>query len=80
MKKSTARARDAQMSIRLDNQLYEEYKELLRTEGVTMTDDIENYIKNRLGKGSGSGNVIDIFRLAQDVEELKIQMGKLKAS
>lgn len=80
MKKLVARARDAQMSIRLDNQLYEEYKELLRTEGVTMTDDIENYIKNRLGKGSANSNVIDISRLAQDVEELKIQMGKLKAS
>ncbi|MFB2770227.1 hypothetical protein ACE1AT_13205 [Pelatocladus sp. BLCC-F211] len=78
-KRSVTRARDSQMSIRLDSQLYEEYKEFLKRENVTMTDDIESYIKSRLGKKSPS-NVIDISRLAQDVEELKIQMGKLKAS
>jgi len=79
-KKSIVRARDAQLSIRLDSQLYEEYKEFLRSEDTTMTEDIESYIKTRLGKDSLGKNVVNIFQLAQDVEELKRQMGKLKVS
>lgn len=71
------------MSVRINESLFEDYKELLAKEGVSMTNDIENYISRRLGKITNSGNVIDITEAIkqqrQEIEELKAIVGELKA-
>ncbi|MEA5508073.1 hypothetical protein VB735_34330 [Halotia wernerae UHCC 0503] len=81
-RKPPARKRGAQLNVRLDNDLYVDYKELLDREGTSMTEDIENYIKSRLGKESDT-NVIDIRqvieRQQQEIAEIKAELGKLKA-
>lgn len=77
------RKRNAQLSVRINESLFEDYKELLAKEGVSMTNDIENYISRRLGKITNSGNVIDITEAIkqqrQEIEELKAIVGELKA-
>ncbi|MBE9054389.1 hypothetical protein IQ243_29195 [Nostocales cyanobacterium LEGE 11386] len=82
-RKSPSRKRGAQLNVRLDSNLYVEYKDLLEREGTSMTEDIENYIKNRLGKEESSTNVVDIKqvieRQQQEIAEIKAELGKLKA-
>ncbi len=78
-----ARKRSAQLSVRINDTLYQGYKDLLETEGISMTNDIENYISRRLGKITKSDNVIDITEVVQkqqrEIEELKAIVGELKA-
>ncbi|MBD2254628.1 hypothetical protein [Nostoc parmelioides] len=82
-RKSPARKRGAQLNVRLDGSLYQEYKEFLEQEGTSMTEDIENYIRSRLGKGGSETNVVDIRqvieRQQQEIAEIKAELGKLKA-
>ncbi|MBW4675949.1 MAG: hypothetical protein KME52_18580 [Desmonostoc geniculatum HA4340-LM1] len=48
-----------------------------------MTNDIENYIAQRLGRITKAGNVIDITEALkhqqEEIEELKAIVGELKA-
>lgn len=78
-----ARKRNSQLSVRINDSLYEEYKNLLTKEGISMTNDIENYISHRLGKTAKTGNVIDfteaLKQQQQEIEELKAIVGELKA-
>lgn len=80
---SVARKRNAQLSVRIDDSLYEDYKSLLAREGISMTNDIESYISHRLGRTMKLGNVIDITEAIkqqqQEIEELKAIVGELKA-
>lgn len=82
-RKLPARKRSAQLNVRLDGSLYQDYKELLDQEGTSMTEDIENYIRSRLGKGEGEANVVDIRQIIekqqQDIAEIKAELGKLRA-
>jgi hypothetical protein len=82
-RKPPARKRGAQLNVRLDGSLYHEYKEFLEQEGTSMTEDIENYIRNRIGKGKNETNVIDIRqvieRQQQEIAEIKAELGKLRA-
>lgn len=87
------RKRSAQLSVRINSALYQGYKDLLDLEGISMTNDIENYISHRLGKTAKVGNVIDITEKLlqqqqeieelkakqQEIEELKAIVGELKA-
>lgn len=80
--KEASRKRNTQISIRIDESLCDEYKNLLRSEDITMTDDIEAYIRQRLGKTAPQkANVIDfVDALArQRIEALEDELGKLKA-
>ncbi|MCG6138457.1 MAG: hypothetical protein MET45_28180 [Nostoc sp. LLA-1] len=81
-RKPPSRKRGAQLNVRLDHDLYFDYKELLDREGTSMTEDIENYIKSRLGQESDT-NVVDIKqvieRQQQEIAEIKAELGKLKA-
>ncbi|MBW4617317.1 MAG: hypothetical protein KME21_29675 [Desmonostoc vinosum HA7617-LM4] len=81
--KPSTRKRGAQLNVRLDNSLYLAYKELLETEGTSMTEDIEKYIRSRLGRGESETNVVDIRQLVekqqQEIAEIKAELGKLKA-
>jgi hypothetical protein len=81
--KRASRKRDAQLNVRLDKDLYEDYKALLSKEDISLTEDIEEYIKGKLGKINSRANVIDIGQVLekhqQEIEELKIELGKLKA-
>ena len=85
-RKIASRTRTAQLSIRIDEQLYEKYKQVLDVEGISITDDIENYLRGKTGEtplSLSDGNKvvdIDIYQLARDVENLKKQMGELQAS
>lgn len=78
-----ARKRSAQLSIRINDSLYDEYKSLLDREGISMTSDIESYISQRIGRTLKADNVIDITevlkRQQQEIEELRSMLGELKA-
>ncbi|MEH1902496.1 MAG: hypothetical protein V7L04_14025 [Nostoc sp.] len=71
----------SQLGIKIDAQLYEKYKTKLRENGVSITDDIENHMKNYVGEVVVQSIVIDmatIARLAEDVENLKLVVEELK--
>ncbi|BDA70043.1 hypothetical protein CAL7716_042090 [Calothrix sp. PCC 7716] len=77
-RKVANRKRGSQLSIRIDATLYDEYKALIEQEGLTLTSDIEGYMKNRLGKKELT-NVIDIQKfnqLEKDIADLKETVGK----
>ncbi len=80
---SVARKRSAQLSVRIDDALYEDYKNLLAREGISMTNDIETYIASRLGRTTKTSNVIDMVEMLkqhqQEIQELKATVGELKA-
>ncbi|MBD2248433.1 MULTISPECIES: hypothetical protein [Nostoc] len=82
-RKLSTRKRGAQMNVRLDESLYVEYKELLEKEGTSMTEDIESYIRGRLGREESETNVVDIRqvieRQQQEIAEIKAELGKLRA-
>jgi hypothetical protein len=82
-RKLSTRKRGAQMNVRLDESLYVEYKELLEKQGTSMTEDIESYIRGRLGREEIETNVVDIRqvieRQQQEIAEIKAELGKLKA-
>ncbi|QFS51290.1 hypothetical protein GXM_08784 [Nostoc sphaeroides CCNUC1] len=63
--------------------MYVEYKELLEKEGTSMTEDIESYIRGRLGREESETNVVDIRqvieRQQQEIAEIKAELGKLRA-
>lgn len=82
-RKPPSRKRGAQLNVRLDETLYSDYKELLEKEGTSMTEDVESYIRSRLGRQENETNVVDIRQLIQSqqqqIEEIKAELGKLRA-
>jgi hypothetical protein len=74
---SINRKRGSQLSIRVDETLYSSYKALIEQEGITLTSDIENYMRSRLGEKNSS--VIDIHQMARDINYLKESLGKLSS-
>ncbi|MBW4604010.1 MAG: hypothetical protein KME29_31700 [Calothrix sp. FI2-JRJ7] len=83
MTKPVSRRKVGQLSVRLDENLLKEYKNFLEAEGMTLTEDIESYIKSRLSKIKSSSNVVDINsfnELAKKVLVIEEQLGKLQAS
>jgi hypothetical protein len=70
-KKPEVRGRTAQFGIKVDAELYEKYKAKLKEAGISITDDIENHMRNYVGEIVVQSNVIDIAKLLEDVETLK---------
>ncbi|MEH2467829.1 hypothetical protein [Nostoc sp.] len=70
-KKPEVRGRTAQFGIKVDVDLYEKYKTKLRESGISITDDIENHMRNYVGELVVQSNVIDIAKLFEDMEALK---------
>ncbi|MGF1672971.1 MAG: hypothetical protein ACFCUV_04700 [Rivularia sp. (in: cyanobacteria)] len=77
-KKTGMRERAAMMSIRVDPNLYERYKQKLQSEGVSITNDIESHMRAFLGDAVIELNVVDVNQLIEDVERLKKTMGELQ--
>ena len=79
-KKIEVQGRTAQLGIKIDAQLYEKYKKKLKEDGMSITDAIENYMRDYVGEMVVSTNVIDVARLIEDVEKLKQAVGELNPS
>jgi hypothetical protein len=76
-KKTETQGRTAQLSIKIDAQLYDKYKAKLKKDGISITQDIENHMRNYVGEMIIKSNVVDITKVVRDVEELKQAMGEL---
>ena len=77
-KKPEVQGRSAQLGIKIDAELYEKYKARLKETGTSITEDIENHMRNYVGEMIVKSNVIDIAKLLEDVEDLKQVVGELK--
>ncbi len=77
-KKPEVQGRTAQLGIKIDAELYEKYKARLKETGTSITEDIENHMRNYVGEMIIKSNVIDIAKLLEDVEDLKQVVGELK--
>jgi hypothetical protein len=73
-KKPEVQGRTAQLGIKIDAELYEKYKAKLKENGISITDDIENHMRDYVGEMIIKSNVIDIAKLLEDVERLKKDM------
>ncbi len=76
------RRRSGQLSVRLNDNLLDEYKSQLEKEGKSMREDIESYVKSRLSKNQTS-NLVDFNtfnELAKKVLSIEEKLGKLQAS
>lgn len=83
MTKPVSRKKSGQLSVRMDENLVSEYKAFVEAQGLTLTEDIESYVKSRLSKMKNPSNVIDINafnELAKKVLSIEEQLGKLQAS
>jgi hypothetical protein len=78
IKKAETQGRTAQLGIKIDAALYEKYKAKLRENEVSITEDIENHMRDYVGEMIVQSNVIDITRVLKDVEEIKLALGELK--
>ncbi|BAZ14245.1 hypothetical protein NIES4071_60850 [Calothrix sp. NIES-4071] len=76
-KQTEAPARTAQLSIKIDAQLYDKYKTKLKKYGISITEDIENHMRDYVGEMIIQNNIVDIIKVVKDVEELKQAMGEL---
>lgn len=76
-KKPETQGRTAQLSIKIDTQLYDKYKAKLKKDGISITEDIENHMRSYIGEVIIQSNVIDITSVLKDVEELKRAVGEL---
>ncbi|MDF5722177.1 MAG: hypothetical protein PUP91_17155 [Rhizonema sp. PD37] len=70
-KKLETQGRTAQFGIKVDADLYEKYKTKLKETGVSITDAIEEYMRDYVGEMVIKNNVVDIVKLLEDVERLK---------
>ncbi|MBR8839518.1 MAG: hypothetical protein DSM106950_37330 [Stigonema ocellatum SAG 48.90 = DSM 106950] len=73
-KKLEVQGRTAQLGIKIDAELYEKYKARLKETGTSITEDIENHMRDYVGEMLIKSNVIDIAKLLEDVESLKKYM------
>lgn len=83
MTKPVSRKKSGQLSVRMDESLLEEYKNFVEKEGLTLTEDIEAYVKHRLSRAKPASNVVDISafnELAKKVLIIEERLGKLQAS
>ncbi len=76
-KKSEAQKRISQLSIKIDAELYDKYKNKLREDGITITESIENHMRSYLGEVIVESNVIDVQKLLKDVENLKREVATI---
>jgi hypothetical protein len=76
-RKPEAQGRTAQLSIKIDAELYEKYKAKVKDNGTSITDDIENHMRDYVGEMIIQSNVVDITKVLRDVEELKQALGEL---
>ncbi|MCC5618312.1 hypothetical protein LC605_25155 [Nostoc sp. CHAB 5836] len=79
-KKPETQGRTAQLGIKIDAELYEKYKIKLKEAGISVTEDIENHMRNYVGEMIVRSNVVDIVKLVEDVEALKQVVGELQPS
>ncbi|MHC5862204.1 hypothetical protein [Nostoc sp.] len=77
-KKPETQGRIAQLGIKVDAELYEKYKTKLKEDGTSITEDIENHMRNYIGEMIVHSNVVDIVKLVEDVEVLKKVLGELQ--
>ncbi|MBD2771211.1 hypothetical protein [Iningainema tapete] len=73
-KKPEVQGRTAQLGIKIDADLYDKYKAKLKEDGISITDAIENHMRDYVGEMVITSNVIDIAKLLEDVERLKKDM------
>ena len=73
-KKIEARERTAQLGIKIDAKLYEKYKQKLKEDGMSITEDIESHMRNYIGEMIVQSDVVDIVKLVEDVEVLKLAL------
>jgi ubiquinone biosynthesis protein UbiJ len=78
-KKPKMQTRDAQLGIKIDAELYEKYKTKLKEDGMSITENIENHMRNYVGEMIVHNNVVDIAKLVEDVEALKKCLGELQS-
>jgi antitoxin component of RelBE/YafQ-DinJ toxin-antitoxin module len=78
MSEPVSRKKNGQMSVRLDEELLTDYKTCLEKEGLTLTEDIETYIKSRIAKTPHSAQIG--FRITAEeknaFEEILQKQGK----
>lgn len=77
-----ARKRSGQLSVRLDDNLLDEYKQFLEQEGKSIREDIESYVMSRVSTKQDS-NLVDFNtfnELAKKVLSIEEKLGKLQAS
>lgn len=79
-KQTEVQARTAQLGIKIDAQLYDKYKAKLKKHGISITEDIENHMRDYVGEMIIQNNVVDINQVVKDVEELKQAMAELSPS
>jgi hypothetical protein len=77
-KKPEVQGRTAQLGIKIDAVLYEKYKAKLKEDGISITEDIENHMRNYVGEMIIQSNIIDITKVLKDVEDIKYALGELK--
>ena len=77
-KKPEVQGRTAQLGIKVDAELYEKYKTRLKEKNTSITEDIENHMREYVGEMIIHSNVVDIVKLVEDVENLKAVVGELK--
>lgn len=69
-RKPEAQTRTAQVSVRVDAQLYEKYKTKLKAEGISVTEDLETHMRAFIGEVMVQNNVVDITQVIEDVENV----------
>ncbi len=76
-RKPEVQGRTAQLSIKIDADLYEKYKVKVKDNGSSITDNIESHMRDYVGEIIIQSNVVDITKVLKDVEELKQAVGEL---
>lgn len=76
-RKPETQMRTAQLSIKIDSDLYEKYKIKVKENGISITESIENHMRDYVGEMIVQSNVVDITKVLRDVEELKQAVGEL---
>lgn len=65
------------MSIKINEELYKKYKAKLADSNISVTDGIENLMRDFIGETS-QPNVADVFALTERMEKLEKLLGELQ--
>lgn len=68
----------SQLNIKVNAELYQKYKAKLKDLGTSITEDIENHMRQYLGGKVAHDYTADLVRMVQDIEILKKQIVLLK--
>jgi hypothetical protein len=78
------RRKPAQINVRISDDLKKAYEEVLDKEGIKLTEDLERYIKQRVGwlkQDEGLSSVNEVLAQHQQaIAELKDAVGKLSVA